>query len=139
MPVIDTATIAGTTLRYRDPQMKVFTDVTFDTVTSTGTHINDAIRARATGTVRGNPFTATANLLTPNSALAMGRTKVDGTIDGARTHLDFAGDLAGPTKIEGAQLDLGDPRQQYPRYLRRRRHRGARNACLSRPHPFLDG
>lgn len=107
IPVIERATVSGTTLRYRDPQMKVATDVVFDTVKSTGTHIDDAIRARATGTLRGNPFRATANLLTPNTAITFGRTKVNGTVDAARTHLDFAGDLAGPTRIEGAQLDLG--------------------------------
>ena len=107
IPTIERATVAGTTLRYRDPQMKIATDIAFDTVKSTGTQIDDAIRARATGTLRGNPFRATANLLTPNTTIALGRTKVDGTVDAVRTHLDFAGDLAGPTKIEGAQLDLG--------------------------------
>jgi uncharacterized protein involved in outer membrane biogenesis len=106
MPTIDRATVAGTTLRYRDPKMQVSTDVTFDTVTSTGTRINDAIHARATGTVRGHAFTGTAALLSPNSAIANGQTQIQAVIDGARTHATVAGTLVRPTEIEGAQLDV---------------------------------
>lgn len=106
MPVIDEATVSGTTLRYRDPKMAVATDVAFDTVRSTGKRIDNAIRAHAAGTVRGYPFTGVAELLTPNTAVTMGRTKVEASIDAVRTHMDIQGDMAGPTKIDGAQLDL---------------------------------
>jgi len=106
MPTIDRATVAGTTLRYRDPTMQLFVDAAFDTVTATGTRINDAVRARATGSARGHAFTATAALLSPNAAIANGRTRIQAVIDAARTHATIAGSLVRPTQIDDAQLDV---------------------------------
>jgi len=106
MPTVDRATVAGTTLRYRDPNAQLSLDAAFDTVTSSGTRINDAIRAKATGTARGHAFTATAALLSPNSAIANGRTRIQAVIDAAHTHGTVAGTLVRPTQIDDAQLDV---------------------------------
>ncbi|WP_419826579.1 AsmA family protein [Sphingomonas sp.] len=107
MPTVDQAMVAGTTVRYRDPSMRLATDIAFDTVRSTGKRIDNAIRAHGTGTVRGEPFKMEAALLSPNSAIAMGRTQVTAAIDAVSSHADITGTLQGPTKIEGAQLDIG--------------------------------
>jgi uncharacterized protein involved in outer membrane biogenesis len=105
-PVIERATVAGTTLRYRDPQMLLATDQSFDTVRSTGTHIDDAIHFSGGGTLRGQHFTNAGALLSPNSTVTFGRTRLELHADSGPTHLDLAGTLPAATQIEGSDLNL---------------------------------
>ncbi|NHN22312.1 AsmA family protein, partial [Bacillus amyloliquefaciens] len=42
LPRIDRATITGTTVRYRDPRMRLLADLSLDTIRSTGARIGEA-------------------------------------------------------------------------------------------------
>lgn len=106
LPVIDRATATGTTLRYRDPQMRLATDQRFETVQATDQHIGNAIHFAGSGTLRGQPFTNNGALLSPNSTVTLGRTQLDLHADSGPTHLDVAGVLPAATQIEGSDLRI---------------------------------
>ncbi|HLZ79107.1 MAG TPA: AsmA family protein [Sphingomonas sp.] len=106
MPVIERATVIGTTLRYRDPKMLLATDQRFQTVQATGTHIDNAIHFAGDGTLRGKPFSNSGALLSPNSTVTLGRTRLDLHADSGPTHLDVAGVLPAATQIEGSDLRM---------------------------------
>jgi hypothetical protein len=72
-PVIDRATLAGTTLRYRDPRLRLLADLRFQTIRSADAHIGDAIRFVGSGQVRATPFTLQGALLSPNATVERGR------------------------------------------------------------------
>jgi len=76
LPVIDAATLSGTTLRYRDPRLRFLADLRFRTIRSTDAHIGDAIRFTGTGEVRATPFTLTGALLSPNATVERGRNRL---------------------------------------------------------------
>ncbi|USI73355.1 AsmA family protein [Sphingomonas morindae] len=105
-PVIDRATVTGTTLRYRDPQMQITTDQRFDTVHSSDTHIDEAIRFQGGGTLRGQRFTNAGALLSPNSTVRLGRNRLELHADAGPTHVDLNGVLPAATQIEGSDLHL---------------------------------
>lgn len=107
MPVIERATAAGTTVRFRDPQMQLSTDQRLDTVQSTGTSINGAIRFAGDGTLRGHRFTDSGALLSPNSTITLGKTRLELHALSGATHLDAAGTLPAATQIEGSDLNIG--------------------------------
>ncbi|WBO22652.1 AsmA family protein [Sphingomonas abietis] len=106
MPVIERAMAAGTTVRYRDPQMLLATDQRLDTIQSTGTSINNAIHFTGDGTLRGHPFTNTGALLSPNSTITLGKTQLELHALTGATHLDVAGTLPAATQIEGSDLNV---------------------------------
>ncbi|MDH7640107.1 AsmA family protein [Sphingomonas oryzagri] len=106
MPTIERATVTGATVRYRDPQMQLYTDQSIDTVQSTGTRIDNAIRFHGSGTLRGHAVTNSGALLSPNETVAMGRTRFQLTVDGARTHAEATGTLPAATQIDGADMDF---------------------------------
>ncbi len=105
-PVIDSATATGTTLRYRDAQLFLATDQSFDTVQSTGASIGDAIHFSGTGTLRNRPFTDSGSLLSPNTTVRLGRTQLVLHADQGATHLDLVGSLPTATQIENSDLSL---------------------------------
>jgi len=106
MPTIERASITGTTVRYRDPKMQIATDQRIGNVDSTGMHIDDAIRFAGGGSYRGNAFTNSGALLSPNTTVAMGRTQIELHADTGPTHLDLNGTMPALTSIAGAQADL---------------------------------
>ena len=106
IPVIDRAAVTGTTVRYRDPKMGVYTDQNIGSVTATGTHIDDSIRVAGTGTYQGKRFDDTAALLTPNTTIADGRTRIELHANQGATHLDLNGTMPALTSIAGAQADV---------------------------------
>ncbi|HEY0315468.1 MAG TPA: AsmA family protein [Sphingomonas sp.] len=107
MPTIERATASGTTVRYRDPQMGLATDQKLDTIQSTGTNINNAIHFAGDGTLRGHRFTNTGALLSPNSTITLGKTRLELHALTGATHLDVAGTLPAATQIEGSDLNIG--------------------------------
>ena len=106
LPVIERATASGTVLRYRDPSLHLATDQRLQTVTSQGEHIESAIHFAGEGTLRGKPFTNTGVLLSPNSTLTLGRTRLELHGDSGPTHLDVAGVLPAATRFEGSDLQM---------------------------------
>ena len=106
MPVIDRAIVAGTTLRYLDPQLLLRVDLAFDPVRSTGRRIGDAIGVRGTGTLRQEPFRLTGTLQSPNETVAGGRNALTLRADFAHDRIDASGTLAKATQIDGADLTV---------------------------------
>lgn len=106
MPVIDRAIVAGTTLRYIDPELLLRVDLGFDPIRSTGRQIGDAIALRGTGTLRQEPFRLAGSLRSPNETVAGGRNALTLRADFAHTRIDVAGTLAKATQIDGADLKV---------------------------------
>lgn len=104
MPTIRQALIAGTTLRYRDPRVQLYTDIAIDTVKARDTRFAHAVTFHGDGSMRGRPFTLRGSLLSPNEAVEGGRTRLELHAQAASTRVDVAGTLPAPTVIEGAQL-----------------------------------
>ena len=75
-PVIDRATLAGTTLRFRDPRLRLIADIGFDTIRSANAHIGSAVRFNGTGQVRATPFIASGGLLSPNETVQRGQNRL---------------------------------------------------------------
>ena len=106
LPTIDLATVAGTTLRYVDPQMRLRTDLAFKTITSTDAKIGAAVRFTGSGQVRDTPFTLSGALLSPNATLAQGQNKLVLAADAAHNHLDVTGTLPSLADVEDVPLQV---------------------------------
>ena len=107
LPEIHRGTISGTEVGYRDPNMQLSADIDVDTVEAQYTRFDSDIRFSGDGTMRDRPFTISGSLLSPNETIAGGRNRLTMHAEGARTSLDVAGTLPGPTRIEGADLQIG--------------------------------
>ncbi len=106
-PVIERATVTGTKVRYVDPALLLTTDVVVDTVRSADTTVADAsVKFHGDGTMRGKRFVMNGAILSPNSTLRFGRTRLVAHAESGPTILDLAGTLPAATQIEGADLDL---------------------------------
>ena len=103
-PVIDRATVTGTTVRYRDPRMQLLADLGLDTIRSTGTRIGDAVHFKGDGKLRATPFTVSGALLSPNQTVARGRNKLALVADAAHNHITVNGDLPSLADIEKVPL-----------------------------------
>jgi uncharacterized protein involved in outer membrane biogenesis len=106
MPVIRQAIVAGTTLRYVDPRLKLSADLTFQTIKAADTRFESAIRFTGNGTMRSTPFTVAGSLLTPNATATGGKNQLQLHADASRTAFDVSGTLEAPTQIEGANLQV---------------------------------
>ena len=103
-PRIDRATVAGTTVRYRDPQMRVLADLKVDTIRSTQARIGDAVGLTGDGRIRDTPFTLTAKLLSPDETVARGRNQLAATMRAAGNVVDVSGTLPSLAEIENVPL-----------------------------------
>ncbi|HVF94132.1 MAG TPA: AsmA family protein [Sphingomonas sp.] len=103
-PVIDAATVAGTTIRYLDPRMKLLADLSFDTVRSTAARIGQSVGFTGKGVVRATPFTLTGKLLSPDRTVARGQNRLTMTARAANNIIDVAGTLPSVADIEGVPL-----------------------------------
>lgn len=106
MPTIDRASVAGTTLRYIDPQLLIRADIAFDPIQSVGRRIGDTIGVHGTGTLRKEPFRITGSLQSPNETVTGGRNALTLRADFAHTRIDASGTLAKATQIDGADLTV---------------------------------
>lgn len=104
MPVIRRAFVAGTTVRYRAPQMQLLADIKIDTVRATDTRLDNEIRFAGGGTMRQRPFTLSGSLMSPNETVAGGRNKLSLHAQAAGNVLDVSGTLRGATDVESAAL-----------------------------------
>ncbi len=106
-PVIDRAIVTGTQARYVDPSLQIITDVKVDTIRAGGTTITDnRVNFTGDGTLRGKPFVMNGGLLSPNSTVTFGRTKLVMHAQSGATLLDVNGVLPAATQIEGSDLNL---------------------------------
>ena len=105
LPIITRAEVAGTRIRYRDQKMQIAADIAIDTVRATGTRIDNAIRFSGGGTARRIPFTLAGALLSPNSTIGGGETRLDVTLNAVRTRARVWGMLPGATVLEGSRLN----------------------------------
>ena len=103
-PTIDVATVAGTTVRYRDPRMKLLADLSFDTVRSTAARIGQSVDFTGKGVVRTTPFTLTGALLSPDKTVARGQNKLTVRAFAAHNVVDVAGTLPSIAEIENVPL-----------------------------------
>ncbi|CAN5357346.1 hypothetical protein BH10PSE15_BH10PSE15_18640 [soil metagenome] len=103
-PLIKRALVAQTTLRYRDPQMRLTADLSFAPIRAQGTSITQAIRFTGGGVVRDTPFTLSGALLSPNETVARGKNELQVTANAAHNVVDVSGTLPGLTDIEGVPL-----------------------------------
>ncbi|TVV70584.1 AsmA family protein [Sphingomonas solaris] len=106
-PVIERAIVTGTQARYVDPQLQIVTDVKVDTIRAGGTTITDnRINFTGDGTLRGKRFVMNGGILSPNSTVTFGRTKLVLHAQSGPTLLDLNGVLPAATQIQGSDLNL---------------------------------
>lgn len=106
LPRVQRAALTKSGLTYRDPRLRLFADIDFDTVKARESRINDTIRFSGRGTMHEQPFTMTGGLASPNETIAGGKNKLTLQAIGLGNTLDVAGTLPGPTELEGADLAL---------------------------------
>jgi uncharacterized protein involved in outer membrane biogenesis len=103
-PRIDQATVAGTTVRYLDPRMRLLADLAIDTIRSTDAQIGQAVGLHGRGVVRDTPFTLTARLLSPDATANRGQNKLVMQAHAAGNVIDVAGTLPSLAEIERVPL-----------------------------------
>ena len=104
LPRIDRATISGTTVRYRDPQMRLLTDLAVDDITSLDARIGRAVGVRGDGRLRDTPFRVAARLLSPDATVNRGENRLTARAWAANNVIDIAGTLPSLAEIEGVPL-----------------------------------
>lgn len=104
LPVIRRAVLAGTVLRYSNPEMRFDAQVKIDTVRARDTRFENDIRFSGGGTMRGDAFTLSGGLLSPNETAAGGKNQLALRAQSGPTVLEITGTLPGATEVEGAEL-----------------------------------
>jgi len=92
-PLIRQARLAGTTLRYRDPQMQLNADIGFETVQAKDTRFASDVRLSGTGSMRGKPFDLKGSLLSPNATVSGGKNSLVLRAEAGATVVDVTGTL----------------------------------------------
>ena len=106
LPVIDRATLAGTTVRYRDPRMPFLADLGLETIRSRDARIGDNVRFTGAGKVRVTPFTVAGALLSPDATAARGRNQLELRAHAAGNQIDVAGTLPSLAEVENVPLTV---------------------------------
>ena len=104
LPRIDRATIAETSVRYRDPRMKLTTQLALDTIRSTDARIGQAVGVNGSGVLRDTPFTLAARLLSPDATVARGKNELVMRARAAGNVIDVTGTLPSLAQVEGVPL-----------------------------------
>src|SRR3546814_1026524 len=76
LPIVRRALVAGTDIRYRDPQLQLVANINIDTVKARDTQFENDIRFSGSGTMRELPFTVSGGLLSPNATISGGKTQL---------------------------------------------------------------
>ncbi len=103
-PRIDTATVRGTTVRYRDPRMQLLADLNVADIISTNARIGKAVGVDGSGTIRATPFRVAARLLAPDATVNRGKNELVLRAWAAHNVLDVSGTLPSIAGIEGVPL-----------------------------------
>ncbi len=106
MPVIRTADVTGTRLRYRDPMMQLFAQVGFDPVTATANEVGRAIGFSGGGMSHGTAFLLSGQLKSPDATIAGGRNELAALVEVGASTINIDGTLPGVTELEGSDLTI---------------------------------
>jgi uncharacterized protein involved in outer membrane biogenesis len=106
LPIIDTATVTGTTVHYSDPLLQILADMKVDSIESKDTRFAGNVGFTGTGSMRGKPFSVNGSLLSPNQTVTGGRNQLIAHARSGATLMDISGTLPAATQIEGADLHL---------------------------------
>src|SRR3546814_12643293 len=106
LPIVRRALVAGTDIRYRDPQLQLVANINIDTVKARDTQFENDIRFSGSGTMRERPFTVSGGLLSPNATISGGKNQLALRAESAATILEVSGTLPGATEIRGADLPV---------------------------------
>lgn len=104
IPRIDRITVAGTTIRYVDPRMKLRADLAVDTVTARDKTIGRSVGINGTGVVRETPFRVAITLLSPDESIRGGKNALTLRAWAADSVLDIDGTLPAFAEIEDVPL-----------------------------------
>lgn len=105
-PIIASATVTNTEVRYVDPQLFLRADIKVGDIAGGNRRIEGKVPFTGAGTLRGRPFTLYGSLLSPNSTLGFGRTRFEMHARSGPTFMDVDGVLPAATRIEGSDLNL---------------------------------
>jgi uncharacterized protein involved in outer membrane biogenesis len=103
-PRIDVATVRGTTVRYRDPRMRLLADLAIDDIRSQNARIGKAVGVNGSGTLRDTPFRVTAQLLSPDATANRGQNKLTARAWAANNVIDVSGTLPSIADVENVPL-----------------------------------
>ena len=106
LPRIDRATVVGTTLRYKDPRLRVLADLAADDVTALDKQIGQAVGLHGGGMLRTTPFRIEAQLLSPNETARNGENKLVARLWAARNVVDITGTLPTLAAVEDVPLQV---------------------------------
>ena len=116
-PVIDQATLAGTTLRYRDPRLRLLADLRFQTIRSAAARIGAAVRFAGDGRIRATPFTVAGALLSPDATVQRGRNRLQLRAHAAGNVIDMRGTLPSLAALEDVPLEVAARGRNLARLL----------------------
>lgn len=103
-PGIDVAVVKGTTVRYRDPRMRVTADLALADFQSQDARIGRAVGVRGKGVIRETPFTLTAQLLSPDATANRGKNELVARMRAAGNIVDVTGTLPSIADVENVPL-----------------------------------
>jgi AsmA family protein len=103
-PRIDVAVVKGTTVRYRDPRMRVTADLALADFQSQDARIGRAVGVRGKGVIRETPFTLTAQLLSPDATANRGKNELVARMRAAGNIVDVTGTLPSIADVENVPL-----------------------------------
>ena len=104
VPLIKKASVVGSDIHYRAPQLGLTVDIKVETVSARNTAFESDIRFNGRGSVREKPFTLSGSLLTPNETVRGGRNRLTMKAEAAGHSMEMSGTLRGATDFEGADL-----------------------------------
>jgi len=106
MPRIDRATVAGTRIRYLDPQMPLLANLSVDPIVATDTRIGKAVGITGDGRFRTTPFRLSASLLSPDASVSGGENKLKARAWANHDIIDVSGTLPTLTEVENVPLKV---------------------------------
>ncbi|RSU54085.1 AsmA family protein [Sphingomonas sp. S-NIH.Pt15_0812] len=103
-PRIDTATVTGTTVRYRDPRMRLLADLSLDDIRSNDARIGRAVGVTGKGVIRDTPFRLAGRLLSPDATANRGKNQLVARMWAVHNVIDVSGTLPSIADIENVPL-----------------------------------
>ena len=104
LPIIDQASLSATAVRFKDPRLRLLTDLTLSSIASRNARIGDAVQLNGHGQIRDTPFTLTGALQSPDATVARGRNQLTLEMHAADNVIDIAGNLPSLADVENVPL-----------------------------------
>src|SRR3546814_17988929 len=106
LPIVRRALVAGTDIRYRDPQLQLVANINIDTVKARDTQFENDIRFSGSGTMRERTITVSGGLLSPNATISGGKNQLALRAESAATILEVSGTYTRATDNKGDYLPV---------------------------------